>query len=220
MGDSDSVRVERPPKVRTGVRSSPPLAFVIAVAIVIASVGIGQMGCTACRSAPSPTERQAAALQRVEQFKRSEALKQAGNASIGSTGAGPHCPGSLVTSSIPQGLGGHKVTLSWNPSAPGDSRYGTAVGYCIYRGIKHKDPSPQLLNSTPFAGTTCVDDLVVNDQKYYYVVRAISLQGSTSDTSNEVPAVIPTGSQSRVTLPASSVPASSAPLCRQLSAAK
>jgi hypothetical protein len=73
--------------------------------------------------------------------------------------------------------------------------------------VKQKDPSPVLLNKTPFPGTSCVDDLVVNDQKYYYVVRAISAQGITSIVSNEASAKIP----KRSNPPASRA---LAPLCR------
>jgi hypothetical protein len=121
------------------------------------------------------------------------------------------CPGSPVSSSTLPVQGGHKVILSWKASAPPDAKHSAAFGYCIYRGLKSKDPAPQLLNSKPFPGTSCIDDLVLNSQKYYYVVRAISLEGNTSDTSNEVPAVIPTAPLS------SKVPAASAPLCRQAS---
>ncbi|MGC2793715.1 MAG: hypothetical protein WA899_16960 [Candidatus Sulfotelmatobacter sp.] len=57
--------------------------------------------------------------------------------------------------------------------------------------MKQKDPSSVLLNATPFPGTSCVDDSVVNDTKYFYVVRAISAKGVTSIVSNEAPAKIP-----------------------------
>jgi hypothetical protein len=100
------------------------------------------------------------------------------------------------------------VILSWRASAPADSKHAAAVGYCIYRGLRQKDPSPILLNTTPFPGTTCADDLVVNDKKYYYVVRAISDKGVPSIISNEAPAAIPKRSNpsaSRV----------SPPLCRE-----
>jgi hypothetical protein len=85
-----------------------------------------------------------------------------------------------------------------------------AIGYCVYRGLKSNDPSPELVNSIPFPDTSCTDDLVENDKKYYYVVRAISGKGITSIISNEVPVTIPSGKQSH--RPASGV---SAPLCRQ-----
>jgi hypothetical protein len=99
------------------------------------------------------------------------------------------------------------VILSWNASAPSDPKHAAAAGYCIYRGVKQKDPSPVLINRTPFPGTSCVDDSVVNDQKYYYVVRAISAQGVPSIVSNEAPAKIPKRSNP-------SASKALAPLCR------
>ena len=100
------------------------------------------------------------------------------------------------------------MILSWRPSAPADSKHAAAAGYCIYRGLKQKDPSPILLNTAPFPGTSCADDSVVNDKKYYYVVRAISTKGVTSIISNEAPAKIPKRSSTTVR------PASP-PLCRE-----
>jgi fibronectin type 3 domain-containing protein len=103
------------------------------------------------------------------------------------------------------------VVLSWNASAPSDPKHAAAAGYCIYRSVKQKDPSPVLLNNTPFPGTSCVDDLVVNDKKYYYVVRAISAKGVTSIVSNEASAQIPKQSNpsaSKALAPLCRVPAS------------
>ncbi|MGC2021224.1 MAG: fibronectin type III domain-containing protein [Candidatus Sulfotelmatobacter sp.] len=108
---------------------------------------------------------------------------------------------------MPSAESEHRVILSWRASAPADPKHAPAVGYCIYRGMKQKDPSPVLLNGTPFPGTSCTDDLVINDKKYYYVVRAISAKGITSIVSNEAPAKIP--KQRRP-----SVSATLAPLCR------
>jgi hypothetical protein len=105
------------------------------------------------------------------------------------------------------------VILSWRPSAPADSKHAAASGYCIYRGVKQRDPSPVLVNSIPFPGTSCADDSVVNDKKYYYVVRAISAKGVTSMVSNEVPATIPKRSNPSASLV-------SPPLCREPAALK
>ena len=85
------------------------------------------------------------------------------------------------------------MILSWKASAPGDAKHDAAIGYCVYRGRKANDPSPELVNSTPFPGTSCADDLVENEKKYYYVVRAISAKGITRIISNEVPVTIAIG---------------------------
>ncbi len=102
------------------------------------------------------------------------------------------------------------MILSWRASAPADSKHSDAIGYCIYRGIKPKDPSPELVNSIPFPGASCMDDLVANDKKYYYVVRAMSAKGVPSISSNEAPAAIPAGNKSNP-----SVSRASPPLCRE-----
>lgn len=184
-------------KPESGNRCPAVVLFVT----VLAVSGIVQTSCSACQG---PSDRHAATLQRIEAFKRAEALKRAQAPSD----PAPVCPGSPVASAKLPAQGSHRVILSWSPSKAADAKHSAAIGYCIYRGTKHKDPSPELLNSKPFSGTSCIDDLVVNSQKYYYVVRAISLQGDTSDPSNETPAAIPAG-------PLSKAPVSSAPLCRQ-----
>jgi len=114
-----------------------------------------------------------------------------------------------------QAQGGHRVTLSWKAGAPADSTHDAAVGYCLYRGIKHNDPAPELVNSVPFSGTTCMDDWVKNGTKYYYVVRAIGAKGVISIVSNEARAAIPSGKQTHP-----SVSGTSAPLCRDSATSK
>jgi hypothetical protein len=186
---------------RFGVR---PNTRVFAHVAVLALLGALQVGCTSClvTSRPTPTQRLEAAL-------REESLRKAGTVTSPAAVAPLVCP-SFGNSSVPaasQAPGAHRVILTWRASAPADSKHAAAIGYCIYRGVKQKDPSPVLVNSVPFPGTSCADDFVVNDKKYFYVVRAISAKGITSIVSNEAPAAIPKRSYP-------SVAATSAPLCR------
>ncbi len=121
----------------------------------------------------------------------------------------PHLGATLTA--VQQSSGGHKVTLSWRASRPPDSKHGAAVGYCVYRGPTARPPYPDLLNEVPFPGTRCADDSVESGKKYYYVVRAITVKGITSDvTKPPVAAKIPTA-PSR----ASQVSQDFAPLCRE-----
>jgi hypothetical protein len=172
----------------------------LAAFVLIGVVSTLQVGCTSCLITPRPTP-----TERLE-----AALRKAGTLTSPPAVAPLVCP-SFGSSSVPAGspvVGGHKVILSWRASAPADSKHAAAVGYCVYRGLIHKDPSPVLLNTTPFRGTSCADDLVVNDKKYHYVVRAISDKGVPSIISNEAPAAIPNHSNpsaSRI----------SPPLCRE-----
>jgi hypothetical protein len=187
---------------RLGVR---PNTRVLAHVAVLALIGTLQVGCTSCLSTPRPTP-----TQRLEAALRKESLRKASTVASPPAGIPLVCP-SFGSSSVPvpsQSPGGHRVILSWRASAPADSKHAAAAGYCIYRGLKPKDPSPVLLNTTPFLGTTCADDLVVNDKQYFYVVRAISAKGITSIVSNEAPAAIPKQS-------APSATPTSAPLCRE-----
>ncbi len=182
-----------------------PNIRVVAHVAVLALVGALQAGCTSCLSTPRPTP-----TQRLEEALRVEALRKAGTVTTPPAVAPLVCP-IFGNSSVPAASptpGGHRVILSWRASAPADSKHAAAAGYCIYRGLRPKDPSPLLLNPTPFPGTRCADDLVFNDKQYYYVVRAISAKGVTSIVSNEAPAAIPKQSNP-------SGPATSAPLCRE-----
>jgi hypothetical protein len=104
----------------------------------------------------------------------------------------------------------HTVILSWTASAPADSKHAAAVGYCIYRSEKRGDKSPELVNSISFPGTSCMDDMVENGKKYYYVARAINAQGVPSIPSNVATAPIPSGKEKK-----GSVSGNTAPLCRE-----
>ena len=181
---------------RLGIRSNHQI-----LAVILGIAGTLQVGCTSCLSAPRQTP-----AQRLEEALRQDALQRP--ASPTPTPVVPlACPsfGSFdAPAAAPEG---HTVILSWRASAPSDPKHAAAAGYCIYRGVKQKDPSPVLLNSTPFPGTSCMDDLVLNDKKYYYVVRAISAKGVASVVSNEAPAKIPMQSKP-------SASRALAPLCR------
>lgn len=172
----------------------------LAAFVLIGIVSTVQVGCTSCLITPGPTP-----AERLE-----AALRKAGTLASPPAVAPLVCP-SFGSSSLPAASpveGEHRVILSWRASAPADSKHAAAAGYCIYRGLMQKDPSPVLLNTTPFPGTSCADDSVVNDKKYYYVVRAISDKGVPSIISNEAPAAIPKHtdpSASRI----------SPPLCRE-----
>jgi len=116
----------------------------------------------------------------------------------------------------PEKTGHHKVTLSWNASAPSANSESNAVGYCLYRRKKQdaakqsdKCSDCEQINSTPVAGTACVDDLVEDGATYSYVVIAVSAKGRPSSLSNEASAQIPPTKES-----ASSVPMGSYPRCR------
>jgi hypothetical protein len=175
--------------------------------VILVLSGLLQTGCTSSRVSSSPTSAPHPAA----------ALRQAGIAPGTPPAAILVCPnlGSSTVRPTLQATGGHRVILSWKASAPADSKHGDAKGYCVYRGIKRKDPAPVLVNSVPFPGTSCMDDLVDSDKKYYYVVRAISAKGITSIVSNEVPVAIPISRPGHPSLPRASVP-----LCREPATAK
>ncbi len=203
QANDDFGRMTQGSTVRLRIKPVP-----LVLAVFVTTLGALQIGCTSRQVGSTGTQREEEALKRVEAFKRAEAQKTSAGSNRSVAGANT-CPGSVL-SPEPQFNGGHRVILSWTASRPPDAKHSAAIGYCVYRGVKHKDPSPQLLNSEPFPGSTCTDDLVANDQKYYYVVRAISAQGTTSETSNEVPIVISVAGKK-----SSSVSRGSAPLCRQ-----
>jgi hypothetical protein len=177
---------------KVGLRTSTP---VVAVVVVLATVSTLHSGCTNSPVVPSPVS------------TPTETVKQ----------AGPVCPtyGSSIGPLTGQAKGGPRVILSWKASPPADSKHDAAIGYCIYRSVKPKDPSPELVNPVPFSGTSCADDWVVNDQNYYYVVQAINAKGRTSIISNEAPAAVLTESPSNP-----SASGASAPLCREPSPIK
>jgi hypothetical protein len=112
--------------------------------------------------------------------------------------------------------GHHKVILTWNASAPSPDPTRQAVGYCLYRSgtqnVAKQDPkcsSCEQINRKPVSGTACVDDLVQDGARYYYVATAINGNGDTSSLSNDTLAEIPSSTQVK-----GSVAAVSYPRCR------
>ncbi len=188
--------------MRAGLNYSVFLALA-----AIAVVGTTQIACTGCQTAanPTPTQRLAAALQRRDALKPSQALPTSSPPA-----ANPVCPllNASMVPSTPPANGGHRVTLTWKASAPADATHAGALGYCIYRGVPG-DPNPGLINLTPLRGNSCVDDVVANGAHYAYVVRAISAGGATSVTSNPAPVEIPAAGSSKPP-----ISGASPPLCR------
>ncbi len=128
----------------------------------------------------------------------------------------PPCPPAGLQMLQPSSqTGHHKVILTWNASVPAPGPDGMAVGYCLYRSQKRnaakQNPTCsdcEQVNPTPVVGTGCVDDLVLDNATYYYVVTAINASKRISVSSNETMAPIPPKAT------AGSAPSSSDPLCR------
>jgi hypothetical protein len=178
--------------------ANPNCALLAKVAVLV-FIGALQSSCTGKPSAPSQasTERPA------------KTGKQSGTAPSILRHDPLQCPPwSSAEPASSQAKGGHTVILSWRASAPADSRHAAAIGYCIYRGLKRDDPSSVRVNTVPYPGTSCADDLVQNDKKYSYVVKAISADGIRSDSSNWASAEIPNRAPSNPS-------GSSVPLCRE-----
>jgi hypothetical protein len=177
----------------------PPLS----IGLVLAFFGVALSACT-----KSPTRNELLS-QRV-----AEALKQSNVAAANTPAPVLACPtfGSTAPSN-PSATGEHRVVLSWKASTPADSKHADAVGYCIYRGLEGKKDPPVLLNPHPYPDTTCIDDMVQNGTKYYYVVRAISAKGVPSDRSQRTRADIPKKNPA-------SLPQNPPPLCRAPASSK
>jgi hypothetical protein len=128
-----------------------------------------------------------------------------------------HCPEShgATLQASPQ-TGHHKVILTWNDSAPSTDPTRQAVGYCLYRsGTQNvakqdaKCSTCEQINRKPISGTACVDDLVQDGARYYYIATAINGNGDPSSLSNDTVAEIPPSTQVK-----GSVAAASYPRCR------
>jgi hypothetical protein len=104
-------------------------------------------------------------------------------ASLTVTDGAPGSPQSVSLS----GAGSHDVDLTWTASVtPG------VLGYYVYRGTASGKESTTALNSTPIVGTSYTDSDVTTGQTYYYVVTALSSNGTTrSADSKEASATVP-----------------------------
>jgi hypothetical protein len=95
--------------------------------------------------------------------------------------------GSPQTSSL-SGTGSHDVMLSWSASSSSG-----VMGYNIYRGTSSGGESPTPVNSTPVSGTAFADQNVTAGAQYFYIVTAVSSDGTTqSSASPETSATVPT----------------------------
>lgn len=105
----------------------------------------------------------------------------------------PPCGG--VSSAVPaQAIANaHSVTLSWNASLPKSAAPQDAIqGYYVYRSLTSRGYADSgRLNSSPLAGTRCLDASVDPQATYFYAVKAVTQGGAESDFSSEVKAVIP-----------------------------
>lgn len=153
-----------------GTRQKAPLLLVL-----ISIVGITETACVSQPTAPVQASNQSV----TEPARHVDALAS----------TAPKKPleclpfGSFPEPSALQIKGEHTVILSWTASAPADANHDAANGYCVYRSTEGKDQSLVRVNSVPFQGTSCTDDMVETGKTYYYRVKAISAKGRTSDAS-------------------------------------
>jgi hypothetical protein len=134
------------------------------------------------------------------------------------------CPPGGVAALEPSapGTGHHKVFLRWNASKPPKDASGEVAGYCLYRSTQknaaQKNPicrDCERVNIFPVSGTACVDDLVKDGAKYYYVAAAIGRNRDLSTPSNEITVEIP-----HVEHPVGDSPPGLYPSCRATPAQK
>jgi hypothetical protein len=82
----------------------------------------------------------------------------------------------------------HSVTLTWNASTDMPSPIPTGSGYNVYRNTVAGTTGAVLLNTSPIAADTYVDNTVVPGTYFYYVVTV--LDGVDSVNSTEISAVV------------------------------
>ena len=153
-----------------GTRQKAPLLLVL-----ISIVGIAETACVSRPTAPVQASNQSV----TEPARHVDALTS--TAPKMSLECLPFA--SFPEPSALQIKGEHTVILSWTASAPADANHAAANGYCVYRSTERKDRSFERVNTVPFQGTSCTDDMVETGKTYYYRVKAISAKGRTSDAS-------------------------------------
>ncbi|MCP4493718.1 MAG: hypothetical protein GY820_41405, partial [Gammaproteobacteria bacterium] len=104
-------------------------------------------------------------------------------------------PGDIIPPAAPNGLEAYAehgvVQLWWNaPTTNSDGTYlDDLEGYNIYRGISSGNYDPVPLNSSYVYGGLYYSDMdVVNDETYYYIIKAVDYDGNESSASVEVSA--------------------------------
>jgi hypothetical protein len=154
----------------------------IPLVVLISIVGTLQMACVSKQAAPVQASNQ----------QPIAAPGRAATIATTSPDKPRECPpfGSLPEPSALLTKGEHTVILSWTASAPAAAKHAGADGYCVYRGTEPTDRSLARINSVPFQGTSCTDDMVQTGKTYYYKVKAISAQKKTSDATDFVRAKI------------------------------
>ncbi len=182
------------------------LRIVIRVLVLI-TVGVLRTTGVVAQVSPTRTSPQSAAVPKSNQTLQATATPKL-----------PPCPpaGLPKLQASPQTTGHHKVTLSWNTGVPPGNSESKPVGYCLYRSKKQNAAKQnatcsncEQINSIALADTACIDDLVEDGAKYYYVVTAIDAKEKISLSSNEALAQIPSGTKST-----NSASQGSFPLCR------
>jgi hypothetical protein len=154
--------------------------------LVILALMVGtQTGCSSKQTAPEQASNQRAAA---------PANRAAIVSALGATRKCPTFNSSLPEPLPPQNPGVHTVILSWTASAR-DAKHADPDGYCVYRGIlpdgKHPDDTSLVrVNSEPFQGTSCTDNVVETGKTYFYRVKAISTNKITSAPSDYATAQI------------------------------
>lgn len=110
----------------------------------------------------------------------------------------------------------HRVFLKWNASESAKDPKKEVVGYCLYRskkeGAAKENPrcnDCELVTRFPVPETSCVDTLVEDGEKYFYVATTITQKRDLSVSSNEIRVKIP-----RTEKPVGHPPPGSYPACR------